>query len=255
MGKCCAERLAGAGWRVYGVSRNISTTLSTPSFVAMNLDVTDEEAVLQVVAKIMECEGRLDAVVNCAGFAVSGAAEDTSNDEAHRQFETNFFGAATVCRHVLPIMRAQRRGTIVNVSSIAGIIPMPFQACYSASKAALTAYTRALRLEVASLGVHVVVVEPGDFLTEFTQRRQLTSRSIQGAYAATFARVLAVMQAEEQVGARPETVADLVEHILRLKAPRASYLTGPWFQRFAVFIRKCVPAQLFDWVVCKTYKI
>jgi NAD(P)-dependent dehydrogenase (short-subunit alcohol dehydrogenase family) len=255
MGKCCAGQLAGKGWRVYGVSRNIVQPVSSLRFIAMNLDVTDEHAVRQLVARIVEHEGRLDAVVNCAGFALSGAIEDTTNEEAHRQFETNFFGAATVCRQVLPIMRAQHRGTIVNVSSIAGLIPMPFQAYYSASKAALTAFTRALRLEAASFGVHVVAVEPGDFRTEFTERRQLALQSGKGAYATTFARTLEVIQAEEQKAPGPEAVAELVDHILHQDTPRASYLAGLRFQRFAVFLRKFVPARVFDHVLCKVYKI
>jgi NAD(P)-dependent dehydrogenase (short-subunit alcohol dehydrogenase family) len=132
---------------------------------------------------------------------------------------------------------------------------MPFQAYYSASKAALTAFTRALRLEAAPFGVHVVAVEPGDFCTEFTERRQLALQSSEGAYATTFARTIAVIQAAERNAPGPEGVADLVDHILHQNSPRPSYLAGLRFQRFAVFLRKFVPARVFDGVLCKVYKI
>lgn len=255
IGKCCAEQLAGKGWQVYGVSRKIEETLPNPAFIVKNVDVTDECAVAQLVNTIVEREGRLDAVINCAGFTISGAFEDTSDAEARRQFDTNFFGAATVCRTVLPIMRAQGRGKIVNVSSIAGIIPIPFQAYYSSSKAALTALTRALRLEVEQLGIHVVAVEPGDYHTEFTQRREVIPQAGTSAYADAFARALGVIQAHETNAAPPDDVALLVDRILHRDSPRSSYLTGPWFQRFAVFIRPHVPAGLFDWGVSKIYKL
>jgi len=255
IGKCCAELLARRGWRVYGASRHITQSLPDPVFIAVNLDVTNEDSVAQLIRKIAEDEGSLDAIVNCAGFSISGAIEDTGSNEARRQFDTNFFGAAMVCRNVLPVMRAQQSGTIVNVCSIAGFIPMPFQGYYSASKAALTAFTRALRLEVAPFGVRAVVVEPGDFRTEFTKRRQFAGAARDSVYGATFARALAVMEADEQNAAPPDSVADLVDHILHQAKPKASYLVGPWYQRFGVYIREWVPARVFDWVLCRIWKL
>jgi len=255
IGKRCAERLQASGWRVYGASRHIVECLPDARFETISMDVTDAVSIKRGVAAILEREGRLDAVINCAGYALAGAVEDTSLDEARLQLETNFLGSASVCREVLPIMRRQRAGAIVNVASIGGMVPMPFQAYYSASKAALTAWSRALRLEVASFGVHVVLVEPGDHCTEFTERRHLAADATRGHNADAFARALSVMRSDEQAGSSPDPVARLVEKILAESSPRASYLVGPWFQRFAVSLRVWLPAQLFDWGLRKYYRL
>ena len=168
IGRACGELLARRGWKVYGVSRHIEQAEPKPGFTCLNADVTNEAALATVLAIIVREAGHLDAVVNAAGYVLAGSVEETSDAEAQRQLATNFFGAATVCRLVTPLLRAQGRGTIVNVGSIAGLVPMPFQAFYSASKAALTSLTRALRLELRPFGVHAVMPvakSPGSTIT------------------------------------------------------------------------------------------
>ena len=167
---------------MYGTSRNASwpSLLSTSeirpaeSFVLLPLDVTQDSSVKQAVQAIWEHEGRLDVVVNNAGIALVGAVEDTSLEEAQAEFDTNFFGVLRVCRAVLPLMRQQRSGCIINISSIAATIGIPFQSVYSASKAALEALTELLRMEVQPYGIRVVLVQPGDIDTGIAARRQKT---------------------------------------------------------------------------------
>lgn len=160
IGKACAEHLFKQGYRVYGTSRNAQSSesnkakdkTSDPHFEMIKMDVDDDLSVQKGIELIVQCEGRLDAVVNCAGVAIAGAVEDTTIEEAKSQLETNFYGTLRVCRAVLPSLRKQRHGYIVNISSVAGLIGIPFQAFYSANKFALEGMTEALRMESNLLG-------------------------------------------------------------------------------------------------------
>lgn len=254
MGRATAELLSGRGWKVYGVSRHIEQLAPKPAFTALNADVTREADVAAVLERIARDGGRLDAVVNCAGYALAGAVEETSPDAARAQFETNYLGAANVCRLVIPTMRARGRGHLVNVASIAGLIPMAFQAHYCASKAALTAFTRALRLELLPFGVHAVLVEPGDFATNVTTARRLARPEEASSYPA-FARTLAVIRRDETGAAPPNAVAALIARLLDDPSPPPSSTVGPLMQRVAVTLRALVPARWFDWVLTKLYAL
>src|SRR5690242_2654497 len=132
IGRTCAEYLAGKGMTVYGASRSLTPGIAGP-FHSMRMDVTDDESVQQGVRQVHERSGRIDVVINCAGYGIAGAVEETSSTEAMEQFDTNFFGVHRVCRAVLPLLRQQRDGVIINISSLAGLLAVPFQAFYSAS--------------------------------------------------------------------------------------------------------------------------
>jgi len=171
IGKTCATRLHERGYQVYGTSRSApapgagkQSSFQMPPFPykMLRMDVNDDKSVQDGVGAVLADAGRIDAAVNCAGFGIAGAVEDTSTEEAKAQLETNFFGTLRVCRAVLPIMREQGSGAIVNISSIAGLIGIPYQAMYSASKFAIEGMTEALRLEVKPFGIRVCLIEPGD---------------------------------------------------------------------------------------------
>jgi NAD(P)-dependent dehydrogenase (short-subunit alcohol dehydrogenase family) len=251
IGRAVAERLHAHGDVVVGVSRTISEQ-SGVAFERHDLDVTDEPAVEARVAAIVAARGRLDAVVSAAGYVLAGAIEDTPTAVARAQLATDLHGAMIVARAALPAMRRAGRGTIVQIGSIAGLVPMPFQGWYSASKAALTAASRALRLEVAPYGVSVVVVEPGDFRTPVTDNRVVRAPA-GSVYAETFARTLAIVRRDETSAAPPDAVAACVERVLRARRPRATYLVGPWHQRAAARLRPMVPARLFDALLARLY--
>lgn len=254
IGHATAALLHARGWIVYGVSRGIEGLSPKPPFLTANVDVTRESDVVAVLGRIARESQRLDAVVNCAGYALAGSIEETSLEAARAQLETNFFGVANVCRLALPSLRAHGRGHLVNVGSIAGQVPMAFQGYYSASKAALTAFTRALRLEVFRDGVRVSLVEPGDFATNITAARRL-GHPVETSRYPGFARALAVINKDETAASPPKEVAELIVRTLHDSSPRASYLVGPFIQRFAVTLRALVPQRLFDWVLSRLYDL
>jgi NAD(P)-dependent dehydrogenase (short-subunit alcohol dehydrogenase family) len=255
IGKVCSEYLAGKGMTVYGASRSLQAGNGT-AFTALRMDVTDDDSVHQCVQKIQQEQGRLDVVINCAGYGVAGAVEDTSPEEAMAQFDTNFFGAHRVCRAVLPIMRQQRSGIIINISSIAGLLAVPFQAFYSASKFAMEGMTEALRMEVHPFGIRVVLIEPGDFKTDFPANRKNSIASQQSdVYRASLERCVGVMKEEEQQGKVPYPVAKLVERIIDTPSPRLRYTVGPFGERLGPKLKSVLPYCLYELLFMKHYKL
>ncbi|MBN1427525.1 MAG: SDR family NAD(P)-dependent oxidoreductase [Anaerolineae bacterium] len=255
IGRACANYLHQRGYCVYGTSRNPASYPGTP-FELIAMDVTDESSVQQAVATIMESAGSIDVVVNNAGSGIVGAIEETSIEEAQSQMETNFFGVLRVCRAVLPIMRQQQSGLIINVSSIGGVVGIPFQGLYSASKFAIEGLTEALRMEVRPFGIRVAMIEPGDFRTGFTANRRPTHESTQSTvYTERCAKALAVMEADEQNGLPPEKVARLIERIIRARNPRLRWVAGPFFEQMLPLIKRFAPSSVVEWGIRKYYQV
>jgi NAD(P)-dependent dehydrogenase (short-subunit alcohol dehydrogenase family) len=255
IGQACARHLARRGYQVFGTSRRPQSGAEEP-FEMIPMDVTNEDSVRQGVATVLERTGRLDVVVNNAGFGFGGAVEDTSMDEAQEMFDANFFGMLRVCRAVLPHFRERRAGTIVNVSSLAGLISQPFVGLYCATKFAVEGMSEALRIEVRPFGIHVVMIEPGDTRTGFTANRRPTKASQAASpYADNMQRVLAVIEHDENTGGSPEAVARLLERILRSRSPRLRYPVASAFQRFAAAARKLMPGGLFERALMRYYRV
>jgi NAD(P)-dependent dehydrogenase (short-subunit alcohol dehydrogenase family) len=245
IGLACATHLAGRGYRVYGTSRRTGAGQAGP--VAMLVaDVTDDHSVEQAVAAVLEREGRLDIVVNNAGMGIAGPVENTSIEQAKRQLEVNFFGAFRVCRAVLPALRSQRRGYIVNIGSIGGLVAIPYQAMYSASKFALEGLSESLRMEVRPFGVKVVIIEPGDHKTAITENRTEMSGGTD-AYSQSFQAALARTAHDEQSGPGPEQVARLLYRIVNTRNPRLRYTIGPATQRAAVWLKRFLPYSVTEY--------
>jgi NAD(P)-dependent dehydrogenase (short-subunit alcohol dehydrogenase family) len=265
IGRACAIHLAQRGYHVIGTTRRSPTEIQTelreeigePELLdIIGLDVDVRETVDRAVNDIVDRAGRLDAVVNCAGFGIAGSVEDTTDDEALGILQTNLMGTLRVCRAVLPIMRRQRSGTIINLSSIGGRMGLPFQGLYSATKYAVEGLTEALRMEVRRFGVRAVLIEPGDFCTEFTDRRVRVRRSGENdSYAAAFGQSLSIVEHDERNGASPELVARLVERILRTRSPRVRYTAGAAFQRLAAGLKRILPSRLSEWGLMKYYRL
>jgi len=264
IGKACAQLLHRMGYRVYGTSRRApeppelpvprSNQLSTFDLIPM--DVTSDESVERGVKLILAREGRIDVVVNNAGFSLAGAVEDTQLEEARDQMETNFFGVIRVCRAVLPIMRKQGGGYLINISSIGGLIGIPFQGLYSASKFAVEGFSESLRAEVQPYGIRVVLIEPGDFPTGITASRAKTRASQHGTvYAERFAKSLSVMEADEMHGPPPEQIGYLLERIITTRAPRSRYMIAPVLEKLTVGLKKIMPSGLFEWAIMKYYRL
>lgn len=262
-GQACARHLAASGYRVFGTSRRVdknpeagpSLSMGTP-YHMIPMDVRDTASVRAGVDMVIKTAGRIDVVVCNAGYGLAGSVEDSSVAEVRQQFETNFFGTWRVCRAVLPHLRLKRGGYLVIVGSLAGRIGIPFQTAYSASKFALEALAESLRMEVKPWGLHVVLIEPGDFRTGFTRHRQKAAAARDNpTYADAFARALSVMEADEQNGPAPERVAALLEHIITHPAPRLRYTVGPMQQRVGVLLKSVLPGRLFEWLMLKAYKL
>jgi NAD(P)-dependent dehydrogenase (short-subunit alcohol dehydrogenase family) len=245
IGLACAKHLAGRGYRVYGTSRRAGTG-QAGSVAMLVADVTDDHSVEQAVAAVLEREGRLDIVVNNAGMGIAGPVENTSIEEAKRQLEVNFFGAFRVCRAVLPALRSQRSGYIVNIGSIGGLVAIPYQAMYSASKFALEGLSESLRMEVRPFGVKVVIIEPGDHKTALTENRTAMSGGTD-AYSRAFQAALARTAHDEQSGPGPEQVARLLYRIVNIRNPRLRYTIGPATQRAAVWLKRLLPYSVTEY--------
>lgn len=254
IGRVCAHHLHTLGHIVYGGCRSGSCEPPS-SFTMLQVDVDSDDSVTQAVGEIARRENRLDVVINCAGIGIAGPIEETSMAEAKAQFETNFFGVLRVCRETLPLMRRQSSGLIVNVSSIGGRIAVPYQALYSASKFALEGLTEGLRIEVAPLGIRVVLVEPGDLRTEFTSRRRKCASTHGSVYRESFERAIAEMEKSELAGPTPQVVARLVERIMRDPSPRLRYTVGPLIQRLEAALRPLAPDELVEWIARQVYKV
>jgi short-subunit dehydrogenase len=210
----------------------------------------------QGVHWILEREGRLDIVINNAGYGLAGALEDTSLEEAKAQFETNFFGVMRVCRVVLPIMRQQNQGYLVTVSSMGGLVGIPFQGFYSASKFAVEGLMESLRGEVKAYGIRVVLIEPGDFHTEFTaNRRKANAAEIDSVYETQFIKSLAVMETNELQGPLPDQIGPFVERIVTSNTPRFRYMIGQASQKLTIGLKKIMPSNIFEWLLMKYYRL
>jgi NAD(P)-dependent dehydrogenase (short-subunit alcohol dehydrogenase family) len=255
IGQACANYLSEKGFRVYGTSRRAQSQ-EPISFEMITVDVNDEDSVNQGIERILGHEGQMDVVVNNAGYALAGSVEDTSLEEAQAQFQTNFFGVMRVCRAVLPTMRQQQHGYIVNISSIAGLIGTPFQGMYCSSKYALEGFTESLRGEVRPYGIHVVLIEPGDFHTDLTANRQVAALADSNSpYFDKFNNAFGVIESGEINGPTPERIALLLEQIINTSSPRLRYLTGPFTQRLAVSLKKVIPYSLFEWLMMQNYNL
>jgi NAD(P)-dependent dehydrogenase (short-subunit alcohol dehydrogenase family) len=244
IGRACADRLAGAGWAVTGASRR-----GTPGqgWTGLVMDVDDEAAVQAGVAEVIGQHGHLDAVVAAAGWGVAGSAEDTSLEEAKAQFETNFWGCVRVVQAALPGMRASGAGRVVLVSSLGGVIGIPFQAYYSASKFALEGFAEALAYEVAPFGIAVTLVQPGNIATDFTASRVTAARAAGDTpYAAAMSAAVAAMERDERNGAPAASVAAVVQRVLDSRRPPRRVSVGKAGERAGLVAKRLLPFRVFE---------
>lgn len=251
IGQACALHLAGRGWRVFGTRRSSSQVPEGGTrFETITMDVDNDASVEAGVDALLQRAGRLDAVVNNAGIALMGPIEDTSTEEAKAQMETNFFGVLRVCRATLPALRRQGGGHIINISSLAAVVGLPFCGLYSASKFALEGLSESLRHEARPFGIRVVLVEPGDFRTAITAKRRTTQASAtHETYREAFDRFKRKQDQDEAQAPDPQAVAQLVESILRNPRPRMRYTVGMLGQRIVVPLKRLLPQNLFEWLI------
>lgn len=249
IGRAAVRRLSALGWTVYELSRRET---GAEGVFHIPADVTDEAAVRKAVAEVWRRERNIDLLINCAGYGISGAAEFTGSTDASHQLAVNLVGTANVCSAVVPYMRKRGHGRIVNISSVAAVMPIPFQAWYSASKAGVNCYTAALANEVRPFGTEVCAVMLGDTRTGFTAARKA---SVQGddVYRGRIARSVAVMEKDEQSGASPESVArKIVAIALSRRRLKPLYTVGVQYKAICLLDR-AVPARLKNFILYRIY--
>ncbi len=243
-----ARYLASHGCRVYELSRSGE---DAPGIVHIRTDVTDESQIKEAVDRVMKEAGRIDIVVNNAGFGISGAVEYTDTKDAQRQFDVNFFGTVRLNRAVLPVMHAQGFGRILNMSSVAASIPIPFQAFYSAAKAAVSSYSQALWNEVRPYGIEICAILPGDIATGFTSARAKNTEGDE-AYGHRISRGVAVMEHDETHGIPAEAAGAFVGRLaLGRKVPVLCTLGGKY--RLFLFLTRLLPTGLLNRIVGMLY--
>lgn len=248
IGLCTAQALCAAGCTVYELSRRES---AQENIHHIRADVTDEAAVQRAVAEIVAEAGGIDILVNCAGFGISGAVEFTELTDAKAQFDVNFFGMVNVTKAVLPVMRQQGRGRIVNVSSVAAVAHIPFQTYYSASKAAIESYTCALANEVKPFGITVTAAQPGDICTGFTAARK-KSMAGDDIYGGRIARSVAGMERDEEKGMSPEFAGNYIAK-LALKSRVKPICTVGFGYKCLSVLCKLLPCGFRNWIVGLLY--
>jgi NAD(P)-dependent dehydrogenase (short-subunit alcohol dehydrogenase family) len=257
IGNACATHLAKRGFRVYGTSRNPASYAKKADefFELIQMDVTDDQSVAKAVAAVIAKEGRVDAVVLNAGMGISGSVEDCPPEEIDLQMDTNFMGTVRCVKAVLPAFRAAKKGKIIVLSSMAGLIGMPFQAFYSASKHALEGFVEALRYEIRPFGLQATLVEPGDFRTGFTEARKPAPASATSDYHKHYEAAMGVQVRDEMAGHDPIEAAKLVQRLLEARRLKVRYAVGPIFERFALVVKRLIPAGLFEFLFRKYYRL
>ncbi len=263
IGRATAERLAARGWRVYATARDVEKIkfLADRGCMVLPLDVTDEASMRTAVGEVERREGAVGVLVNNAGYSQSGAVESVPMGKVRRQFETNVFGLVRMCQLVLPGMRRQGWGRIVNISSMGGRLTFPGGGHYHATKYAVEAISDALRFEVAGFGVGVVVVEPGLIRTGFADAATGSmegAATTEGPYASFNAAVAKAVRDNYErgpflrLGGGPETVATTIERAITAERPRARYAVTPSAHLF-IGLRRLLPDRAWDALVSTVY--
>ena len=244
IGRATAIHCAGRHMRVFGAARS-SPPLSAAAFTFINVDVRDGRSVQACAQRVLAETGRIDVLINCAGVVTGGPAEEMLEEEIVDQIQTNLLGTMRMCRAVLPVMRRQGFGLIINVGSIAGLMGVPFQCAYSASKYGIEGFSESLQMEVKQFGVRIVVVDPGDVATEITAHRRLSGGRADSPYRQSFEKAMLSQAQSEKHGWKVERLARFLGKIVESPSPRFRYTPGPFVERISPVARRLIPDRLY----------
>jgi short-subunit dehydrogenase len=250
-----ATLLAKKGHTVYGTIRKKVET--DPLVHALLMDLTKIESITKAVNEIMLNEGRIDILINNAGMHSGGPIETLPIETIKLQMDTNFIGMVQLTQAVLPIMRKQGGGTIINFGSIGGLMGLPFQAFYSASKFAIEGFSEALRMEVKQFNINIVVINPGDFHTSNSSNRRsfLAPSDENDPYNAQFTKTLSIIENDESKGWSPETLAKKMVQIVECRKPKQRYIISSFEQKLAVMLKYILPSKIFRKILEDHYGI
>jgi NAD(P)-dependent dehydrogenase (short-subunit alcohol dehydrogenase family) len=255
LGKATASKLVKDGHKVYGTIRTEGETDDHINTVMM--DLTDPDSIKRAVDTVIEKEGQIDVLINNAGMHTGGPVETAPMEHIELQMDTNFLGMVRITRNVLPVMRNNDGGMIINISSIGGLMGLPFQAFYSASKFAIEGFSEVLRSEVKQFNIRVVVINPGDFHTNNTvnRRKYLAPTGPEDPYFQQYNKTLQKIEKDETGGWDPEILAGKISRIVGSKKPRQRYIIGSFEQRLSVSLNNIMAGSLFRKIIDDYYKI
>lgn len=254
IGKAIGEFLLNKGFIVYGTSRNPERyPESKINLVA--LDVRNSESINNAIKTVLEKETKIDVVINNAGVGITGPLEEIPLEEVKNNFETNLFGPIEVMKAVLPSMRQQKSGLIINITSIAGYMGLPFRSVYSASKGALELITEALRMEVKPFNIAITNVAPGDFATNIAAGRYHAPLQKGSDYEATYGRTLSMMDEHVDEGSNPNEMAEAILKVIQSKNPKVHYKVGAFMQKFSIVLKRILPDTVYEKLLMNHYKL
>lgn len=255
IGKAIGEFLTEKGYNVYGTSRNPQNVKQALPFKLVALDVTNSESIKTCIAEILKIENRIDVLINNAGVGITGAIEETPMDEIQKAFSTNVFGPIEITNAVLPIMRTQKCGHIINITSIAGYMGLPYRGIYSATKAALEITTEAYRMELNQFNIHMSNVAPGDFATNIAAGRFHSPLIENSPYHDQYKATLKMMDAHVDSGMNPNEMAKAVHAIIINPSPKVRYKVGASMQKFSIVLKKVLPSKMYESLLMGHYKL
>jgi len=254
IGKSIAEFLHYKGFVVYGTSRN-PDNIRNSAFPLLELDVRNTDSIQNAVKKVIELSGTIDILINNAGVGITGPIEEIPSQEIKNNFETNFFGPIEVMKAVLPQMRAQKSGLIINITSIAGYMGLPYRGIYSASKGALELITESLNMEVKPFGINITNVAPGDFATNIAAGR-FHAPVIKGSdYEKSYGATLKMMNDQVDSGNNPIEMAEAILEIINSTNLKIHYKVGSFIQKFSIVLKRILPDKVFEKILMNHYKL
>lgn len=252
LGKAIGEYLFHKGHNVFGTSRQPEKVLNSP-FPMLALDLNQPETIHHCVRKVVEIAGQIDVLVNNAGVGILGPLEEIPSHELRQHFETNLFGPVEVMKAVIPFMRDRGYGHIINITSIAGYMGLPFRGAYSASKGAFALLTESVRMEVKPFGIQVSNLAPGEFATDIASRRYYAPMSPGSAYADVYGRTIDLINQQVNAGDDPVVVARQIEKIIGTNLPQVHYKVGPFLSKFSIVLKRILPDRVYECMLMKHY--
>tara|TARA_R100001369_G_scaffold64892_1_gene92126 strand:+ start:117 stop:920 length:804 start_codon:yes stop_codon:yes gene_type:complete len=254
IGKSIGEYLQSKSFKVYGTSRN-PKNYPKSKFPIVALDVTKPETISICIAEVLKQESQIDVLVNNAGAGITGPIEEIPDAEIKRNFETNLFGPINVIKEVLPTMRSQNSGLIINVTSIAGYMGLPYRGIYSASKGAFELITEAFRMELKGFNIQMTNVAPGDFATNIAAGRYHAPALEYSPYKESYGNTLKMMDAHVDEGKDPQQMAEAIFRIIQTKNPKVHYKVGAFMQKFSIVLKRILPDKVYEKLLMNHYKL
>ena len=254
-GRVIAKKLSKEGNIVYGTSRNPNNYSKPENYKLLKLDITSFNDSRMIVDQIFSENKKIDVLINNAGIGFTGPIEEISIKDVKKVFDTNFFGHIDVIQSVLPIMRKNKSGLIINITSIAGYQGIPFGSIYSSSKASMEHLGEALSMELNQFGIKVVNIAPGDYKTEIIYNRNDTNLKKNSPYYDVYKQCIEEWSLNMSKSRNPIEVANLVEKVIKSRNPRIHYLIGPFLQKLSVIFKKILPEKIYQKLLMSHYKL